>query len=115
MHELFYKEDRVTPLFETALDKKRADDSGAIERKLSNWRNDFIKTFCSHEAGRRVLWFLVHETYVFRNFGQHNAGAYALEGKRELGQEILNMIGHEEVLKSLAAVKAAETKEAKDV
>ena len=113
MKQLFYK-DKQEPLFDTAFDAKKKEDAEEIQRRMAKWRNDFIQTFCSHDAGRRVLWFLIHETYVFREYRQHNAGAYALEGKRELGLEMMNILGHEQVLQTLSAVTAEANKEVND-
>ncbi len=111
MKELFYQEDGETPLFETGLDLKNKSDAKEVQRRLSNWRHSFVETFCNTPHGRQVLWLLIHETYVFRKFGQHNASAYALEGKRELGQDLIDFIGAEQVLKTLIAVKAEAHKE----
>jgi len=88
-------------LFKTQQDAKVKADTEAIQRDLDNWRNDFRKTFCETPHGRRVLTWLVHETYIYRRFEQQNAKAYALEGKRELGLEVQDLIGLTNMLQAL--------------
>jgi len=111
MKELFYKDDGLTPLFDTALDAHKADITETEKRNYENRCKDFRRTFCETPHGRRVLWLLLYETYVFRKFGQQNASAYAMEGKRELGQDLMSYIGADLVLKSLLATVAEVKKE----
>ena len=96
------------PLFSTDIDKLRKEQDDSRRAELVRWKKDFTETFCKTPHGRRVLWFLIHETYVFRKFGQHNASAYAMEGKRELGQDIIDVIGPESLLKALIDVRNEE-------
>ena len=48
--------------------------------------------FLSSAEGQLVLWDLLNLCYVFRRYGGCNATAYHLEGKRELGLHLLEMI-----------------------
>lgn len=106
MKELF--DDNDEPIFSTDIDKLRKETDDSRRAELLRWQNDFTDTFCKTPHGRRVLWFLIHETYVFRKFGQHNASAYAMEGKRELGQDIIDVIGPESLLRALIDVRNEE-------
>ena len=55
---------------------------GAEEKQLIRAYQDL---FMGSAEGQLVLWDLLNQTYVFRKFNQQNAGAYAMEGKREIG------------------------------
>lgn len=44
------------------------------------------------QEGQLVLWDLINLTYVFRQFNQQNAGAYAMEGKREIGLMLMQKL-----------------------
>ena len=44
------------------------------------------------QEGQLVFWDLINKSYVFRPFSQQNAGAYAMEGKREIGLEIMTRV-----------------------
>lgn len=44
------------------------------------------------QEGQMVFWDLINRTFVFRQFNQQNAGAYAMEGKRELGLHIMTQV-----------------------
>jgi hypothetical protein len=52
----------------------------------------YQKVFLSTEEGHLVFWDLMNRGFVFRPFNQQNAGAYAMEGKREIGLHIMNMV-----------------------
>lgn len=103
MKDLF--SDKGEPIFSTDIDELQKSRDEEAKAQLARWKADFRDTFCATPHGRRVLWYLIHETHVYRKFGQTNAGAYALEGKRELGLEIVDIIGAEKMLASLLSVK----------
>lgn len=103
MRELFEHEGE--PIFEADIQKLLKAEDKKYKDMLANWKRDFTNTFCKTAESRRVLWWLIHNTYIFRSFGQHNASAYALEGKRELGQDVIEVIGAEEMLKALILAK----------
>ena len=44
------------------------------------------------QEGQLVFWDLINRTFMFRPFGQHNAGAYAMEGKREIGLHLMTQV-----------------------
>lgn len=44
------------------------------------------------QEGQLVLWDLINKTYVFREYNQQNAGAYAMEGKREIGLDLIRKL-----------------------
>jgi hypothetical protein len=106
MDELFYHNDE--PIFSTDIEKIKKMNDEERKARLLRWKNDFVDTLCITPHGRRVLWFLIFETYVFRKYGQYNAGAYAMEGKRELGQDIIDVIGPEKLLESLIKTRNEE-------
>ena len=72
---------------------------------LRQWKNDFLDTFTKTPQGRRVLWWLMHETFMFRTTTQFNAAGYGVLAKQQLGSDILSVIGTEELLASLVQVK----------
>ena len=103
MRELFVNADDEL-IFEADIQKLLKAEEKDKKQMLANWVRDFKLTFCDTAHGRRVLWWLIHETYIFRNFGEHNASAYAKEGKRELAQDIIDVIGATKMLESLILV-----------
>lgn len=52
----------------------------------------YQKTFMGTPEGQLVFWDLMNKGYVFRPYGQHNASAYALEGKRAFALEIFRYV-----------------------
>jgi len=106
MEELFYESNE--PLFSTDLDALKAEKDEERKAQLVRWKSDFINTFCNSPDGRRVLWFLIFETHVFRKITQLNAGSYALIGKQQIGQDIIDIIGPEELLTALIKVRREE-------
>ena len=44
------------------------------------------------QEGQLVFWDLIDRTHVFSPFNQQNAGAYAMEGKREVGLRLMEMV-----------------------
>ena len=89
------------PLFDDDIRKANEELIADHELTKNQWIKDFREVFCESPAGRRVLWWIIYESYIFRPFRQHNASAYGLEGKRELGQRIIDLIGAKNMLQSL--------------
>lgn len=52
----------------------------------------YQKVFLGSAEGQLVFWDLMDRCFLFRPFGQQNANAYALEGKREVALKILAMV-----------------------
>jgi len=112
LEELF-KNSAGEPFWETDIKKLREEREADRQMELDNWHNAFVETFCTTATGRKVLWFLMHESYVFRPFGGQNAAAYAKEGKRELGLIISEMLSADKLLESLIQVKNDELRRQK--
>ena len=93
------------PIFSKQLQEMEEDVRLEHELTMRNWIKTFQKVFCGDADGRKVLWWLVHETHLFRPFGGQNANAYALEGKRELGLDVSELIGAEKMLEALIEVR----------
>ena len=76
-------------LTEEVQEQKKNEERDNLKRQklIQAYKNTF-----SGPDGQIVFWDLMKKTYVFRAFGQHNAGAYAMEGKRELGLYILSAV-----------------------
>lgn len=59
-----------------------------------------------------VMTWMLNEGNVFTSYGQHNASAYAMEGKREFALKILGYLGFgndiRSLLKALQAIQAAD-------
>ncbi len=92
-------------------------------RMLRAYQNVFLGSV----EGQIVLWDLINMSHVFRPFKTQNAGAYLLEGKREMGLYILNRVefanrhggpdpaGMDKIRKSLERTsKATYTEEKED-
>jgi len=92
------------PIFQRDIALRNKEDREKAEREFRAWRNKFRNTFGTPD-GAEVLVLLMYETYVFRNYNQHNAGAYAKEGKREIGNLIMEIVGSEFVLEKLISIK----------
>lgn len=70
-----------------------SNNTQAEEDQLTElFQKVFMGTSTAQE-GQLVFWHLINETFVFRAFNQQNAGAYAMEGKREIGLELLQRVG----------------------
>lgn len=69
------------------------EDLKAEEQKqlISAYQKVFMGQSTPQE-GQLVFWDLINRSYVFRPFNQQNAGAYAMEGKRELGLHIMSQV-----------------------
>lgn len=113
MDSIYYRQGEE-PLFSTDIDKLKKEEKENRDAQLRQWKEDFIDTFCRRPSGRRVLWFLLFETYVFRKHKTGNANAYVIDGKYELGQDIVDIIGPEELLKVLIDVRNDELKKAEE-
>ena len=107
MKELFEHEGE--PIFDVDIKKILKKDAIERDKILADWKRDFVNTFCSDASGRRVLFWFIHNTYIFRAHTEHNSSAYSVLAKNELGQEILDIIGAEEVLRALILVKRENT------
>ena len=68
---------------------KPIEEMSAEEKQLIK---AYQKVFMGSVEGQLVFWDLMDKGYVFRTFGQQNANAYALEGKRELALYILGAV-----------------------
>jgi len=93
------------PLFQADFAKLNAEEAEKHKIELRRWKEDFKDTFTTTAHGRRVLWWLIHETHMFRSCTQFNAGAYAVLAKQQIGNDIASIIGTEQLLASLIAVK----------
>lgn len=100
-----YTDENGSPLFMADIDKLHEEQDEKKKVQLRQWKMDFEDVFTGTPQGRRVLWWLMHETFVFRSFTQYNASAYAVLAKQELGQDIMSVLGAEKVLSTLIAVK----------
>ena len=67
----------------------------------------FMGTSTAQE-GQLVFWDLINRCYVFRPYGQQNAGAYSMEGKREVGLHIFNQLNFMPNLGGVHAIKVME-------
>lgn len=113
MVEDIYKYDNSDPIFSEDIKKLTDEQKESMKLELAKRILDFKDTFKSPE-GARVLLFLMHEMYVFRDFGQINASAYAKEGKREIGNLLIDMLGAEYILERLITAKKLHTREKTD-
>lgn len=52
----------------------------------------YQNVFLGSAEGQIVFWDLINNCHVFKAFKTQNAGAYLLEGKRELGLYLMNMV-----------------------
>ncbi len=100
----FYTYDTDEPIFSEDIKKLTDEQKDAAKREYAQRVQDFKDTF-STPHGERVFIYLMHEMYLFRNYGQHNASAYALEGKREIANELVDMLTGEYVLERLISAK----------
>lgn len=69
------------------------DEQKAELQLLKAYQNVFLNTV----EGQMVFWDLINECHVFRPFNMMNAGAYKLEGKREMGLHLMNMVEFSEL------------------
>ena len=60
------------------------------------------------QEGQLVFWDLIDRMHVFSPYNQQNAGAYAMEGRRELGLHIMEMVELSPNLGGINAVKVME-------
>jgi hypothetical protein len=97
-------------LFSDEIDKKQKEALQKRQANLDKWRASFKDTF-STPQGRKVLWYLMHESGFLSTTNQYNASIYAREGKREMGKAITDILGTEFVLESLIKVKQENTDE----
>jgi len=103
-----------------------AEEEKRLEKERLRMLRAYQNVFLGSVEGQTVLWDLINRCHVFRPFKAQNAGAYILEGKRELGLHILTMVefsdrhggpdpaGMEKIRRSLertAKVKITEEKE----
>lgn len=95
-------------LWETDIEKLKKDDDQERQLIKRQWENDFKATFTGSSSGKRVLWWLIYECGVFQKHTQHNSSAYSFLAKNELGQDIIDIIGAEELLQTLIDVKNEE-------
>lgn len=77
--------------------KDEGDRQEANAQKVAKAQEDqllraYQDLFLGSPEGQLVLWDLLNQCHVFREFGQYNAGAYALEGKREIGLELMRRV-----------------------
>ena len=93
------------PLWDTDIQKLNEEQDRKKQLALRQWKEDFMQTFTETPAGRRVLWWLMHETFMFRTTTQFNAAGYGVLAKQQLGGDILSVIGTEALLESLIQVK----------
>ena len=101
-----YFEGGDQPLFSVDVKKKNKEELRKRKVQERAWREDFKEVFCnSGPAGRRVLWFLMYNLYVFRSSAEFNAAGYGVLAKQEVGMTIMDIVGAEQVLKSLIAVR----------
>ena len=113
MTEDIYKYNDGEPIFSEDIKKLTDGQKELMKLELEKRIMDFKDTFDTPE-GARVLFFLMHEMYVFRDFGQINASAYAKEGKREIGNLLIDMLGVEYILERLITAKKLHTREKSD-
>ena len=62
------------------------------EKKELQLLRAYQNVFLGSVDGQIVLWDLINMCHVFRAFKAQNAGAYVLEGKREVGLHLLTMV-----------------------
>jgi len=113
MTEEVYKYDNGDPVFMED-NKKRTDAQEELMKLEFEKRIMDLKDTFGTPEGARVLFFLMHEMYVFRDFEQINASAYAKEGKREIGNLFIDMLGLEYILERLITAKKLHTREKSD-
>ena len=92
---------RGKPLFTRDVEKDFEERNKERQLHIASWKRDFREVLCGDPAGRRVLTFLIDQSYLFEPFGQLNAKAYSLEGKREMGLMIASLVGETELMKAL--------------
>jgi len=94
------------PLFEADIRKLNEEEEEMRKIELRRWEEDFKEVLTSTPAGRRILWWLMHQTKVFQSGPpQFNASAYGVLAKQEIGNDIIFVIGAEKLLESLVQVK----------
>lgn len=64
----------------------------ANDKKQMQLERAYQNTFLGSADGQIVFWDLINKCHVFKAFKAQNAGSYVLEGKRELGLHLLNMV-----------------------
>jgi len=87
MQEFENWEEDIFNLGKASADRLRKDG-----QKLKDLLRDYQTVFGT-EAGQRVLWDLLDQTYVFYPYQQYNASSYGKEGRREIGLYLLAAIG----------------------
>ena len=113
MSEDIYKYDNGEPIFSEDIKKLNDEQQKEAELQFEKRIMDFKDTFSTPE-GTRVLFFLMHEMYFCRDYGQSNANAYKFEGKREISNQIVDMVGLEYILERLITAKKLHTREKSD-
>ena len=97
-----FRDDDGLPLFRADIDKK--NKALEAERKLnaSNCQSIYKKVFCDSPEGREVLIRMMYDCEVFAVPFSDSAGSYRHNGKRKIGLDIMNIIGHEDWIKAMA-------------
>ena len=62
------------------------------EKKSVQLLKAYQNVFLGTAEGQMVFWDLINRCHVFKAFKTQNAGAYLLEGKRELGLHLMDMV-----------------------
>lgn len=113
MTENVFKYDDGEPIFLEDI-KKLSDAQKEKQREEYEKRKLDLKDTFSTPEGTRVFFYLMHECYLFRNYDQTNASAYAKEGRREIANEIIDMVGLDYTLDRLITAKKLHTREKSD-
>lgn len=110
--ESFFTGDGGEPLFQEQIDKRNKEIAQENKDRANKWTKDFIATFCSTPEGRRVFYFLMHDTGVFSNCHDNNSNIYRSAGRREVGVLIMDLLGIE---KTLETIKVARAERVRDI
>ena len=97
-NELFTKGEKI---FTRDVEKDFEEKNKERQLNITSWKRDFTDVLCGSPAGRRVLTFLIDQSYLFEPFNQLNAKAYNLEGKREMGLMIASLVGETDLMRAL--------------
>jgi len=74
------------------LNKLAEDERKKKTDELRQREHDYQAVFGT-EAGQRVFWDMIEQTYVFQPYFHQNASAYVKEGRREIGLYLLASVG----------------------
>ena len=99
------------PLFTPEINAKNEEEREKMRFEFLRRQMDLKDTFLKTPEGMRSLIFLLHELYVFRTVEQYNASAYGILAKQAVGNELMSILGVEEVLNVFKKVKKQESKD----